>query len=96
MNKETQTYIDNIRHSIEDIKNKHAEPKWQIDFEKYGGRLAYEIIKNLYWERYERRNSNNFDLQNEFLTPDVYRLMRQFRKDINVQLDIPKKYDIYK
>lgn len=96
MNKETQTYIENIRHSIEEIKNKKTEPKWQIDFEKYGGRMAYEVIKNMYWERFDRRNSTNFDLKNECLTKDIYDLMVMFRKDLNKQLDIPKKYDKYR
>ena len=92
----TEIYIKNIKDNIDDIRNKQALPKWQIDFEKYGGRMAYEVIKNMYWERFDRRNSTNFDLKNECLTKDIYDLMVMFRKDINIQLDIPKKYEIYR
>lgn len=143
MNKETQIYIDNIKHSIEDIKNKQQLPKWQIDFEKYGGRVEYERIKTMFWDKasdfinYERDReivdlynsgmtqskiadlyclcqSSIVHITNKFNKDTNYRqytlnnfpyidcmkrditLMQQFRKDLNVQLDIPKKYDIYR
>lgn len=91
MQVETEIYVKNIRDSVEEIKNKQKLPKWQIDFEKYGGRIFYEVIKNMYWERFNRRNSVNFDLKNECLTQDIYDLMVEFRKDINVQIDKRKK-----
>lgn len=87
MNKETKQYVDGIRGVISSMKTIEELPKWQINFEKYGGRMAYEVIKNMYWERFDRRNSMNFDLKNECLTKDIYDLMVEFRKDINVQID---------
>lgn len=89
MQVDTQHYIDGIKHNIEEIKNKQVLPKWQIDFEKYGGRAEYERIKILYWERFDNRDSVDFELKNEALVPVDFKLMKQFRKDINVKLDIP-------
>lgn len=96
MQVETERYITKIREGVEEIINKEQLPKWQIDFEKYGGRAMYEVIKGMYWERFELRKSTKFELKNECLTPDIYDLMVMFRSDINKQLDIPKKYDIYR
>ena len=91
MQVETQYYIDGIKHNISEIKNKQALPKWQIDFEKYGGRVAYETFKHFYWKRFDMGFKNN-----DGLSPNVHKLMEQFRKDLHVKLDIPKKYDIYR
>jgi hypothetical protein len=91
MQVETERYLTKIRDSVEEIRNKEQLPKWQIDFEKYGGRLAYETFKHFYWKRFDMGFKNN-----DGLSPDVYKLMEQFRKDLHVKLDIPKKYDIYR
>lgn len=90
MNTNTQNYIDEIKNNIEEIKNKQQLPKWQIDFDKYGGRVAYETFKHFYWDRFDKGYKNNNDL-----LPDIQKLMEQFRKDLHVKL-IPKKYEIYR
>ncbi len=91
MQVETERYLTKIREGVEEIRNKEQLPKWQIDFEKYGGRAMYEVIKGMYWERFELRKSTKFELKNECLTPDIYDLMVMFRSDINKQLDIPRE-----
>ena len=97
MQVETERYIKGIHQGVDWIikQNKVKPvvelPKWQIDFEKYGGRAMYEVIKGMYWERFELRKSTKFELKNECLTPDIYDLMVMFRSDINKQLDIPRE-----
>lgn len=101
MQVETQHYIDGIKAAIyqiastdkriRDAELKDRLPKWQIDFDKYGGRVAYETFKQFYWKRFDMGFKNN-----DGLSPDVHKLMEQFRKDLHVKLDIPKKYDIYR
>ena len=88
---ETENYINRIRSNVEDIRNKVQLPKWQIDFEKYGGRTSYETFKHFYWKRFDIGYKNN-----DGLSPDVHKLMEEFKKDLHVKLDIPKKYDIYR
>ena len=93
----TEIYIKGIHQGVDWIikQNKVKPvvelPKWQIDFEKYGGRVAYETFKQFYWKRYDMGFKNN-----DGLSPDVHKLMEQFRKDLHVKLDMPKKYDIYR
>ena len=93
----TEIYVNNIREGVDWIK-KHNKvtvviesPKWQIDFDRYGGRVAYETCKHFYWKRFDMGYKNN-----DGLSPDVHKLMEQFIKDLHVKLDIPKKYDIYR
>ncbi len=91
----TEIYIKGIHQGIDWIikQNKVKPvvelPKWQIDFEKYGGRAMYEVIKGMYWDRLG--DKLNFNLEDGTLAPDMYKLMVQLRKDINVQLDIPRE-----
>ena len=107
MNKETQNYIEGIKHNIEEIRNKQVLPKWQIDFEKYGGRVAYEEIKKIYWEladdylhgNIHRNNGERYEATNfPFYKGEAKHKngLEMFRKDLHVKLDIPKKYDIYR
>lgn len=101
----TEIYIKGIHQGIDWIikQNKVKPvvelPKWQIDFEKYGGRVMYEIIKTLYWDTIDSLQSekiNAADYPMSYQEDNINKLLKEFRKDINVQLDIPKKYDIYR
>lgn len=133
MQVETEIYTNKIREGVEEIRNKEQLPKWQIDFEKYGGRGEYERIKTLYWDiscyyldrdekiREQRLFGKTFEeIAEDFnlsrqrvseicLTTGIMdyftlitdndedsEMLSQFRKDLHVKLDIPKKYDIYR
>lgn len=98
-----------IEKAQEDKGWKTAEdiPLWQAHYNDYGGYDKYIEIRDLYWslsdyylhddvhrspgERYE---ATNFPLVKG--NAEFNELLLKFRRDLKVELYIPKKYDIYK